>query len=86
MFNKALKEEIRLLKFQLELQKAKIKSLEWSNRRNEPRGDAAIKQLPDDLKQRMDTIYKKWKNGGLCSRSEKQELSRYGIVPEFYAM
>ena len=84
MFNKALKEEIEHLKWKVSILEGDCQRLRDANRRREPHGEEALKNFPDDLKCRLTAIYKKWKSGALITRSEKEELKCFGVIPELY--
>jgi hypothetical protein len=84
MFNTKIKEDIEDIKFQLGLHKDRIEILEITTRKPTPRGRDAIAKLPDDLGKRMLVLYKKWETGALLSRSQTEELKRFGVICELY--
>jgi hypothetical protein len=84
MFNRKIKNDIEDIKLQLQWHKDRIEILELKTRKPTPRGRDAIALLPDDLGKRLSVLYKKLETGSLLSRSQTEELKRFGIIAELY--
>ena len=84
MFNSKIKNDIEDIKLQLQWHKDRLEILELKTRKPTPRGRDAIALMPDDLGKRLTSLYKKWETGALLSRSQTEELKRFGVIAELY--